>query len=103
MALDPPNWAFLRVGPPIFMANRSINAQGELPKGQPSPVKVLMPAPSWKIINFINRTPRGFNSSCDLDVIIGSRYLTQTLVVQGVKAHAMKETFELRRNNLRTC
>ena len=96
MALDPPNWAFLRVGPPIFVANRSINAQGELPKGQPSPVMVLTPAPSWKIINFINRTPRGLISSCDLDVIIGSRYLTKTLVVQGVKARGMKKTFELK-------
>ena len=65
MAYDPPNRAFLRVAPPIIVANRSINAQGELPKGQPSPVMVLTPAPSWKIINFINRTPRGLISSCD--------------------------------------
>ena len=28
MALDPPNWAFLRVGPPIIVALRSINVRG---------------------------------------------------------------------------
>ena len=28
MALDPPKWAFLRVGPPIIVALRSINFRG---------------------------------------------------------------------------
>ena len=31
-----------------------------------------------------------------LDVIIGSRYPTKTLVVLGVKARGMKKTFELK-------
>ena len=81
MALDPPKWAFLRVGPPIIVALRSINAQGELPKGQPSPVMVLTPAPSWKINNFKTDSQGLFLRV--IGHLIGSKYLPQTLEVKG--------------------